>query len=355
VIIGHEQAMVNYHWVGVMILLAVIYQMTQSVPVSALQVSRGNIREYIDETGTVKSPRSQTVYLNNSGKITLLIVDQGDWVRRGDLLLKLSPADLKIAQISNAQARINLESAQKDWDRAQKFFEEGAISKSDFDNAQTIYKRVFNEMRAAELTLGKEQESLEVNSSLTGMILQRSVDINQVVTPETPAFIIGDPKDLEIDVDILADDVVKIKLGNLVDISGQSTGGSVLKGKVIKAAPMAQNVVSSLGVNQKRATVTIAFLNSTGSLKPGYDVDVRVFTRTQKNVMVVPSSAVFDLQGKNYVFVIANGHTRLRAIQKGIENDDQIEVDAGLTPGEWILTKPDNLIQANMKVSIAKD
>ncbi len=338
--------------VTAVILLAIIYQINQGIPVDALKVSRGSIREYIDETGTVKARQSQTVYLNDSGRITALLVDQGDLVQLGELLLKMSPADLDMAKINSAQARIDLESTRKDWDKAQKLFGEGAISRTDFDNAHAAYERALNTMQTATLELEKEQDNLVVRAPLAGMILQKSIDIHQVVSQGTLAFIIGDPKKLEIDADILADDVVKIRPGNAVAISGQTTGGPDLNGKVRKVAPMAQNVISSLGVNQKRATVTIDFLGEMGSLKPGYDVDVRVFTQIKRETIVIPASAVFDLHGRNYVFAIEKEYTKLRPIRKGIENDEQIEILSGVKPGEWILTKPDNSIQEGMKVTV---
>ena len=69
--------------VTAVILLAIIYQINQGIPVDALKVSRGSIREYIDETGTVKARQSQTVYFNDSGWITAILVDQGQLVQLG--------------------------------------------------------------------------------------------------------------------------------------------------------------------------------------------------------------------------------------------------------------------------------
>jgi HlyD family secretion protein len=338
--------------IGVLILV-IIYQMNQRISVDAFKVSRGSIQEYIDETGTVKSQQSQTVYLNNSGRITSLMVDQGDLVHPGDVLIKMSPADLNIAKINADQAKNDYESARKDWEKSQKLFQEGAISKTDYDNTYAAFKRALNNFQSVNLELEKENQDLIVRAPLGGMVLEKSIDINQVVTAGTAAFIIGNPQNLEIDADILADEVVKIQPGDPVAISGQSTGGLVLQGKVRKVAPMAQNIVSSLGVNQKRTTVTIDFLKDMGSLKPGFDVDVRIFTQTKTKAIIVPASAVFDLHGKYYVFAIEKGYTRLRPIIKGIENDDQVEVHSGLMPGEFILAKPDNSIKEGIKVKIA--
>jgi HlyD family secretion protein len=333
--------------------LAVIYQANQSTAVDAFQVAQAGIRQYVDDTGVVKSRQYQTVYLENQGRVTSLAVKEGDRVKTGALLVRLSPIDLELSAIAAEQARIDYEAARKDWEKSDNLYRAGAISKKEFENAEDAYKRALTSLNSANLELEKQRKNLVVRSPLNGVILQKLVDVGQVVTPGTEAFVIGDPGDLEVEVDILADDVVKVRPGNPVDINGQATGGPVLKGMVVKVAPMAKNIVSSLGVNQKRATVTIAFDGATGLLKPGYDVDVRIFTQTKSRAIVLPLSAVFDIRGQDHVFVIAGERARLRPIKKGIENDEQVEVRSGLKTGEWVLEKPDNDVREGMRVKFS--
>jgi HlyD family secretion protein len=115
---------------------------------------------------------------------------------------------------------------------------------------------------------------------------------------------------------------------------------------------MAKNVVSSLGVNQKRFTVTIALAAGTGRLRPGADVDVKIVTANLPKAIKVPLSAVFDDQGRTHVFLVAKGKTVLRPVTKGIENDEAVEIKAGLKPGELILTRPDNTVKEGIRVKV---
>lgn len=334
------------------VILTIVYQATKSVPLETVAISRGSIEQYVDDTGTVEAKSSQTVYLEEGGKITAIRVDENDRVRQGDLLLKMSPANLQLTTVAMEQARIHFESARQDWERAQSLYQAGAISKTERDNIGTAYRIAAAALQSANLELRKQQQNLVVQAPLSGVVLKRAVEVNQVVSPGAPAFIIGEPHPLEVEVDILADDIVRVRPGNPVAVSGQATGGSVLKAVVSKVAPMAENIVSSLGVNQKRATVTIDFTGDTGSLKPGYDVDVRIFTQIKPRTITVPLSAVFDLQGKNHCFVIEKGRTRLRAVEIGIENDEKVEIRSGLRLGERVLLKPDNSIREGLKVKI---
>jgi HlyD family secretion protein len=338
---------------GVAVLaLAVFYQLNQSVPVEALRIRHGIIRQYVEDTGVVKSQGSQSVYLENGGRIAAIFVKEGDRVRPGDLLLRMDPTDIRLAEVAAQQAGIAFDTARRDWEKSEKLYRLGAISKKERDDSQAAYQTAAASRESAQLALGRQRQNLIVRAPLQGMVLQKMVDPNQVVATGDAAFVIGEPQRLEVEVDILADDVVKVQPGNAVTISGQAAGDAKRPGVVTKVAPMAKNIVSSLGVNQKRATVTIAFTGATGPLKPGYDVDVRITTRTRTGTVAVPLSAVFDLKGKNYVFIVEKERTRLRPVQTGIENDEAIEIRAGLKPGEWALTKPDNALKEGMKVKI---
>lgn len=337
--------------VGAGILLAALYQANRSVTVDALRVGPGRIEQYVEETGVVKSEGSQTVYLENGGRVAAILVDEGDRVRRGELLLKLDPTGIRLAEAALDQAEIAYQTARRDWEKAQKLYAPGAISQTEHDNAEAAYKNAAAARQTAELELARQRRNLIVSAPLSGVILHKAVELNQVLNPGDPAFIIGDPGQLEVEADILADDAVKVRPGHPVVITGQTTGGTALRGVVTKVAPMAQNIVSSLGVNQKRATVTIAFTGTTGPLKPGYDVEVKITTQTREKIIAVPAGAVFDLQGQNQVFVIIGGRTRLRPVETGIENDEAIEIRSGLAPDEWVLAKPDNELKEGMKVT----
>lgn len=338
-------------FMAILILMIIIYQRTKSVPVDTVQIAYASIEQYVDDTGTVKAKQSQTVYLERGGRITWLQVAENDWVRQGDLLLKISPVNLELANVALEQVRINYEAARKDWERAQSLFQEGVISKTEYEKADTAYGMAAAALQSAQLELEQQQENLLVRAPIAGIVLKKEVELNQVVSPGTKAFVIGPTHQLEVEADILANDVVKVRHGNRVEISGQATGGAVLQGVVAKVAPMARNIVSSLGVNQKRATVTIDFTGDTGLLKPGYDVDVRIITQIKPEAITVPLSAVFDIQGKTHCFVIDNGRTRLREVRIGIENDEQVEVISGLEVGERVLVKPDNTMKEGTKVS----
>lgn len=341
-------------WGGIAVIVASAgyYAAQQGVSLEVSQVASGTIEQYVEDTGTVKSHNSQTVYMEDPGTITRVFVDKGDRVAKGALLLRLDPTGLRIIGTEVKKARNDYNVAVKDWEKSRKLYSVGAISQREYDSAEAAFKNADSAHQAALLQLGKSTRNTLIRAPRAGVILDRLVEPNDYVSTGTPAFVIGDLTDLEIEAQIPAEEAVLIRPGNPVNISGKATGNVPLKGKVTVIAPMAKSVVSSLGVNEKRQTVTIHLTDETGQLKPGADIDVKVIAVTKTDAVKVPLSAVFDYRDRTCVFAVENGKTKIRPIVKGIENDDVIEVKAGLKPGELILARPDNTVQEGIRVKI---
>lgn len=385
----------------------IVMQEGQTIETSI--VEKGEIKQYVDDTAVVQSNKKQTVYIEGSGKINSINVNVGDEVKKDDILLtmdkkdlelKLKDADSKIeaakaqlesTDISNYankieiaeaevdKAKVSYESAERNFKNSKTLYEAGAVSKQELDNSEDTYKSAEVALRSSNNQLedikkgtpsyvkegymaGLEQAMILRNSimreldkqqvlaPIDGVIIEKLVEENSIGTPGTAAFLVGDTKSLELEANILSDDIYKIKIGNDVEVTGKSIGDSVLKGKVVKIAPEAKNITSSLGVNQKRVPITIEISGDTNLLKPGYDLDIRVITEVKSDTLVIPDSAVFDYQGNSCVFVVENGKAVIRQIKKGIESEKEIEVLDGLKEGEKILQKLNNNIKEGMKI-----
>lgn len=384
-------------------------QMAGGIEAETYVVSRGEIAQTVEDTGEVLSQNKQTVYLEGAGLITAIKVDVGDSVKQGDLLLSLDKTELELqlkdaeAKLKGAQAQLagtasgnyrkeielaearlsqaktTFDSAERDFDLAKTLFAAQAISEIELNKAEDAYKLAQASLEAAILQLQDIQEGTpdyiikgyesqleqaklawdailekmakqDLKSPVTGVILERLVDVNTPVAPGTSAFIIGSVSDLEIEAEILADEIYQVQEGNQVEITGKAIGDQVLFGQVVKIAPAAKTVTSGLGVNQKRVPVTIALSEQAGLLKPGFNVDVKIITAKKDNALLVPDTAVFDYQGKSQVFVVENGKALLREVEAGLESDSFIEILDGLKEGELILAKPDTNVGEGAKI-----
>ncbi len=396
----------------VVIAAGLLYQMNnKGIDAEVLALEKGEMKQYIEDTARAVSVNEQTVYLEGTGKILAVNADVGDTVKQGDLLLKLDKAELELklrdaeakiqaakaqlkgtelynyaTEIEQAEAEVDqaenvYESAKRNFENAKSLYEAEALSKKEFEDAQDAYDSALAVLNFKKLQLKDVQqgapgyvregysaqleqaviyrdtilrsiEKQELRAPADGVILERLVDENSPALPSTPAFKIGNVGSLELVADVLADDAGKVKIGDDVEISGKAIGDTVLKGKVKKIAPEAKIVTSSLGINQKRVPVTIEIGDQTGAIKPGYDLDVKIITAVKTDVVRVPDSSVFDLNGLSSVFIVKDGRAVLQTVKKGIESEDYIEITEGLNEGDIILKKPDNNIKEGAKINL---
>lgn len=386
------------------------YSSTRGVAIETFEVSKGEITQYIEEIATVRSRDSQVIYFEGQGKVTDLKVDVGDTVYRGQLLASLDKKDVRIqlrdadaqvaaaraqfegleitnhenkiraAELAVEQANIAFQQALENFKNAKELYDIGALSKSELDSTEVQYKTAEALLHSAMLEyeevkngvseqvrqtykarldqaiayrdiLASNAQKQDLYAPADGVIIDKQVDANCVVAPGTPAFVIGSTQDLVLEANILADDAIKIEIGQAVEISGRTIGDTVLKGRVSKIAPAAKSMISSLGVNQKRVPITIELTEGIGFLKPGFSVDIKIITANNTDVVSVPDSCVFKYNGNDCVFVVKDGKTQIRNVSKGMQSDKFSEITKGLEENELIILRPDNNLKEGTKIN----
>jgi HlyD family secretion protein len=384
--------------------------MSKGISSETAKVTRGEMKQYVEDTALVQSKDKQTVYIEGTGKVVQVNVNMGDVVKKGDLLLSLDKTDLEL-QLKDAEAKIeaskaqlkgtelvnyankieqakaavdqaqaSFDSAKRNYDNSNSLYQAKALSENEFKTVADAYKTAQAALNTATLqyedvkkgtpdyirngyeaqleqadifrdTIARNIQKQEVRADIDGVVIDRLVDNNALVSPATAAFVIGSVNNLELESDILEDDISKVKIGDEALISGKPIGDEVIKAEVVKIAPAAKDVVSSLGVNQKRVPVTLKINDKANLLRPGYSLDVKIITNVKSNIIKVPDTAVFDLQDSSRVFVVENGKAVLKTVKKGIESDNFVEITDGLKDGDTILVKPDNTIKEGSKIT----
>jgi HlyD family secretion protein len=198
-----------------------------------------------------------------------------------------------------------------------------------------------------------------IKSPVDGIVLRRLVKNEEYLAAGTLLMEIGDMRELEVTADILSQDVVTVRPGNAVDIYGPSIGDSSIRGTVSHIKPAGFTKVSSLGVDQQRVPVNIAFdPDALKHLKEGgrtlglaYRVRVRIYTEEKKDVLKVPRTALFRGAGHQWqVFSIKNGKAALMSVTLGIMNDDEAEIKGGLSKGDAVIVAPPKALRDGDRV-----
>lgn len=402
--------------IGVVLLasLSALYFSNQAVEASVTSVQKGDIKKYVEDIGTAKYKELRNASIEGSGLIQEIPVDVGQQVKKGDILLTMEKTELE-TQLKNQdeqieeikagfqgrsdvknyagsveKAKIAIRTAEDacalaldDYNYAKLLAEEGALSEKELKAKETALKsaqagadsakidlqqleantpesarRVYNAQLAQAVlsreSLARSLEKQEVRAPMDGVVLEKKVDVNTVGVPGTVAFVIGNVGKVEVEAYILADDAVNIEPGDEAEIIERSEEKETAAGKVVKIAPSAVEMTSSLGVNQKRVKVTIEPSDPLPRLKQGYEADVRIITERRDGALTVPLSAVFDYRGESCVFAVQDEKTVLRTVKKGIQDQESVEILEGLKEGETVLSEPDLSIKEGIRIKPAQ-
>ena len=220
-----------------------------------------------------------------------------------------------------------------------------------------------SELIAADAALQENQRNLKrskIESPVDGIILKRYVKNKRHLNIGTPILEIGDLNELQVTSNILSDEAINISPGNNVDIFGVAFGNIPITGKVIRVDPKGFTKLSSLGVEQQRVHVKIAFNKDSlevlkkaqKKLGDGFRLQVKIYTATKDNVMKVPRTALFKgNDGKWKVYVIKNNKAEIKDIVIGLINDNEAEAVKGLKVGNKVILAPSNTIANGTRVS----
>jgi HlyD family secretion protein len=386
-------------WGGLLALLVIgiAYALRpQPIQVDLAVAETGTLRVSIDEEGETRVRDVYTLHAPLRGQLQRITAEAGDVVTAGETLLAqiepAAPAFLDIrteaeqqAAVEAARAAYNLAAAELNKAKADLTFAEGerararlliernTISRRTLEDAERAYNVAQANLATSEAGLkvrehelhqaqsrllsrneirsrGDACECVAVTSPVSGLVLQVMRRSEGVVEAGTPLLDIGDPADLEIVVNLLSEDAVRIKPGQRAIVTGW--GGDDLKAVVRRVDPFGQTKVSALGIEEQRVDVILDFAvppEQWRSLGHGYRVDVQVIL-FEGEVLKLPLGALFR-QGDTWtVFVMEQGRARVRPIVVGQRNNLSVEIREGLKSGEKVVLYPSDRIKDGVAI-----
>lgn len=295
--------------------------------------------------------------------------------------LHAAEAALSLAEAEVERDQAELEFAQVEFKRAQELSARGNISVSRLDQARTNVRTrqaalstTAAALRVREFELQNAQAALmnpdqaisgaggeegsasqccfPILAPITGQILRVIQESATVVQSGTPLIELGDPADLEIVVDYLSADAVRISPGDRVLIDRWG-GPGVLPGTVRRIEPYGFTKTSALGIDEQRVNVIIDFAVERAvweRLGHGYRVEAAVILWEAQDALTVPLGALFR-QGQDWaVYAVESGKASLRTLRLGRRNDEQAQVLEGLEEGEQVVLYPSDRVSEGVGV-----
>jgi HlyD family secretion protein len=175
----------------------------------------------------------------------------------------------------------------------------------------------------------------------------------RIVQAGAPLIEIGNVASLEVVVDVLSEDAVRISEGDAARIE-EWGGDGVLGGEVRMIEPDAFTEVSALGVEEQRVNVIVALDDAPAGLGAGYGVKASIVVWSGDDVLTVPTSALFRRRGAWQVFAVRDGVAELREVAIGHRSVEKAEVLSGLSEGETVILFPTDQIEDGVKVDVSE-
>jgi len=389
--------------IGLLIVAGIIAALAKAgggraVTVDVATVETGEMTAYVEEQAKTRVPDVFEITMPLQGRILPITLREGDKVEKGQVVAKMDIDDLETdvlkkatqverivqgflavanrkrandAQVAASQAKLDY--AKSQLDRQKKLLKDQAttenkleevellrvqaesdLRKDELDAADTLLWEVglklFETEYAEELSQAKrDRNRAEIHATVGGTVLSKTVSNEKVLSAGSVLLEIGDMSQLEIEADVLTQDVVRVQVGDPVQIEGASIGARPITGHVSRIFPQGFTKVSSLGVEQQRVKVIVAFDTSGLAelraqervLGVDYRLRIKIVTDKKGNALKIPRAAVFrDGAGQWQVFVVRGEKAHKTAVEIGLTNEFEVEVTSGLASGDQIILAP---------------
>lgn len=373
-----------------LVVLSVFALRPRPVVVELDTVHFGPLQVSEEDQAEARSHDRYVVAAPVAGRLLRVLLRDGDTVAAAQAVATLAPVPLSTRERDEATARVDaaagaersaqaqlqhaledLAQARREDARLQALVAQGLASTQSVDQARTTVITLGMEVTAArnrETSAAAELRGaraalaavsaphaaggtlLTIRSPAAGRVLRVLEPSERVIPSGTPILTIGDLAHLEVVMEMLSSQAVRVSPGMPAFLLGWG-GDHPLRARVRRVEPYAFTKISALGVEEKRTNVILDFVDPPGSLGDGYRVIARIVTWSSPRVLQAPMSAIFRCGSDWCVFAVEQGRARVRHIRIGHENDEAIEVISGLKDGEMLVKHPPNELGDGARIS----
>ncbi|QYJ69396.1 efflux RND transporter periplasmic adaptor subunit [Flavobacterium litorale] len=414
----------------VIIVIAIVLSKTgalgnkdNSKEVETAIVQATSLTETVSATGKIQPEVEVKISSEVSGEIIELPIKEGQAIKKGQLLIRINPdlyesglsrtaASLSTAKAGLSQAEAQLKEAKANYDRNKTLFDKGVISRSEWDGiisayevAQASKQSAYFSVQSAGANVTEAKDNLNrttIYSPVDGTISKLDAELGERVVGTqqmagTEILRVANLNNMEVEVDVNENDIVKIQIGDKADIEVDAYLKKKFKGEVTSISNSASSDLTADQVTNFKVKVRInkeSYADMTegkpanySPFRPGMTATVDIITESKDNIIAVPISAVVvksdttavkqdiikqleEEERKNKgetskdekfecVFVKKGDKAVLRPITTGIQDDTNIEVKTGLKKGEEVITGPYTTVtkelSPNDKIRVKKD
>ncbi len=320
-----------------------------TVKATVISVEKTTLPIIATSPGNVIAEQQAMIASRLMGFLRVIYVEEGQRVTAGQKLFAVDPTDIQgqmaMAKAGLAQAEAAMADAKNDYERFGALYKEEAIPKMQWDKIRLQHQMTQQQVamaRAGYDTAASQMQYATVTAPFAGIVTQKMANAGAMAAPGHPVLMLENPDKLQVQTSVAEDIYSQIKLGTPVAIQAEGQSADII-GKVANLVASADPVTHSHLVKID--------LPAGNTLRSGSFVQA-AFALGQRDGVRLPAAAVLERAGITGVFVVdAQSIAKFRMVRTGASSAGQVEILAGINPGERVVTASAGLLQNGDKVA----
>lgn len=336
--------------------------------VEVSKATKGDISAELNVVGNLIGAQTVDVVPRTAGRLVTMNVKLGDRVSRGQTLariedqeineqVKQAEASFEVAQATIRQREADLKFSVINFERSQNLFQRQLLPRQSLDDAEARQAASSAQLDLARAQLSQTQARLEelriaktntnVTSPVTGFVSQRNMDVGAWASQQSPVASVVDISSVRLVANVVEKDLRLVNAGDPARVTVDAYPGETFSGRIARVAPV-------LDPATRTAEIEIEVPNADVRLKPGMYARMSVTIESRKDTTLVPKASVVDYDGTRGVFTMtADNKAKFQPLEIGIEDNDRVEVRAGLSATDTLVTSGASALRNNDTLIVA--
>lgn len=315
-----------------------------------------------------------------SGKVAQILFENGKSVSQGDSLivlddtdirnqlrsaesqLKISQSQLSSSELALQKLNIGVENAQRNYDRTKSLFEQGAVAKVEFENAETALKNSKTDydsgkasieiskasIESAQVSIDNLQNSLNdmvIKAPISGVMDGKTVSLGQMASPGTVLAKVNNTSSVYAVIQVEQENIKNIQIGQKASVKINGGDDKTYEGVI-------NRIDASADPNARVFSCKILLDNKDNSLHPGVFAKAQILSSEKASVLVVPIEALGGNEGQYYVLVSDNGVAKKHKVTIGETDKNMVEIKSGIKSEDKVICSNTSTLQDGDKIQV---
>ncbi len=316
-------------------------QKEELVPVEITTIVRGTISNFILLSANLETEKMADIYPRIQGLVERILVEEGDYVKKGQKLLELEADEYKLAE---ERARLNYLRQKSEFDRLESMYKEDLLSIEEFDRAKYTTQGLEIEWKQAQLNLSYTR----ITSPISGIIGDRLKKPGERIQPTDKVFSVINTDEMIAVVYAPEKELGNVKKNQICYVTSDNVPGDRFSGSIKRVSPM---IDSQSGTFK----VTIGVKNESNKLRVGMFVNTHIITDTHANAILIPKTAIVYENEQMNVYVVKDSLANKIILKAGFQDHEKVESLEGIQEGDKVIVVGQAGLKDKTRVKIVSE